>query len=1369
MTNPSLTAALFLFSMSAHPLTGLEGAVATYEGFDHYETGTALSSANTNGFGWSGGWYREDLTTSPSLGIPHKTRIRAPEDYVSLATHSISPTHTASVGGLGRQLDTAGTVDLSTGRTVYFSVLIRRNAAQDQVFGLTAAGSSHMARVALTTGNQVQVSLRNGSGAESNAHGGNIPAGDGDFLLIARFCSSVVGQETLSAKVYAAATDSVPYYEPATWDVVVSRELGTGTLDAVFFLPDARESSPLSVTSALMGEFRMAADWRDVVGAPRRIAYPPDAGVLDVTAAPYNASGNGVADDTAAIQSAIHDALANSQNTGAEQIVYLPEGTYLVSGTLWGRLFNANPALGIPQFGLILQGESESGTIIQLADSTFTNPATPSPVIWFGADSSTTGNDAFDNYLRDITIQTGNANPGAVGVDFLGNNNASIRRVTIRSGDGQGVIGLDMRRAIQGPELISRLTVEGFQAGIETAFDRLQITFEDITLKNQGIVGIQTESNTLAIRLLRSENTVPVLNVAGNDSTISLREAWLNGGSGGSALVTKSRLYLSDIEASGYDRVLSHDGINIPGLSISEYYSDSANTFASPPAHLGLLSRQHPEFFDPNHANWANVVSFGANPNDTISDATAIQAAIDSGKSVLYFPTATSSPAEYRVNTPLFLRGNIRSVEGLFQELIGFSGSFAVEEPVTTIASIEDGPGTPLLINDLSLGVTSIYFHWRLKHNSSRDLVLTNCKANLINTRGCGDLYGANIGGAPWKFDFPQNAWFRQMNPETFRGINVLNNGGDLWIHGMKTERTTTAIKTVAGGRSEVHGAFHLGQWSGAEDVPVYETVNSAFSATFRTRGSGGKSFTTTAVEERSGTIDSIPNSSLPSSALFTSYPAGFSPPTQPVVSILSSIPSAKEDASSPVSGQFTLRRTGDLGSALSVDLQLAGDAAPGSDFKAIPASVTLPAMEGEITLSVDPLDDAANEGTEDVVLSITPNSAYATGWPDSAAVSISDDDLPAAPFSTTGLRIWLREGLQRAADGRIYRWLDASGNGNDAFVYNPIANQRAPEWNPHTFGSRGAAECDVDFFQFHRSTTIANSVYSQRTLFLVLQTGSDVTTRQMLYQQGNGTSGLSLYLENGSLYFAVWPSSTVTSLSLPVSTVDNLVITAEVDTAAQSMELTINGITTSTGLTSSNSFTSSSETASLGALYETTRLPSGIERGFGEFPLQCGFIGEFLIFNCILSSPDKAAVLAYLENRLTSGFATWQLAEFSGHPDGPSSAAADILADPELDGISNLIEYALGLDPLATSNNGLPFQSFTSAGGSTYLTLQVPRSSIRSDLTYTVQVSNDLQAWFSGSPYSITLQDIPTLLEVRSATSMETEPRQFVRLKVDR
>jgi hypothetical protein len=69
------------------------------------------------------------------------------------------------------------------------------------------------------------------------------------------------------------------------------------------------------------------------------------------------------------------------------------------------------------------------------------------------------------------------------------------------------------------------------------------------------------------------------------------------------------------------------------------------------------------------------------------------------------------------------------------------------------------------------------------------------------------------------------------------------------------------------------------------------------------------------------------------------------------------------------------------------------------------------------------------------------------------------------------------------------------------------------------------------------------------------------------------------------------------------------------------------------------------------------------------------------------------------------------------------------MIRDPDRDGLQNILEYALGLNPANGSQAGLPVAS--RAGG--FLTLTYQRYA-GSGVTYLVEVSNDLVSWSSTS-----------------------------------
>ena len=102
-----------------------------------------------------------------------------------------------------------------------------------------------------------------------------------------------------------------------------------------------------------------------VLQAADRIAFPTDAGIRDVKTE-FGAKGDGVTDDTAAIQKAFKEI-----GHGHMRSLYFPDGTYLVSDTI---LFAE---------WIFVQGQSRKLTILKLKDACagFTDPAKPKPVV----------------------------------------------------------------------------------------------------------------------------------------------------------------------------------------------------------------------------------------------------------------------------------------------------------------------------------------------------------------------------------------------------------------------------------------------------------------------------------------------------------------------------------------------------------------------------------------------------------------------------------------------------------------------------------------------------------------------------------------------------------------------------------------------------------------------------------------------------------------------------------------------------------------------------------------------------------------------------------------------------------------------------
>lgn len=78
------------------------------------------------------------------------------------------------------------------------------------------------------------------------------------------------------------------------------------------------------------------------------------------------------------------------------------------------------------------------------------------------------------------------------------------------------------------------------------------------------------------------------------------------------------------------------------------------------------------------------------------------------------------------------------------------------------------------------------------------------------------------------------------------------------------------------------------------------------------------------------------------------------------------------------------------------------GTATSGSDYSALPTSVTIPANTASYVVTVSPINDTAYESTETVILAFEGNAAYVIGASSSATVSIIDNDKPTVTITAS-------------------------------------------------------------------------------------------------------------------------------------------------------------------------------------------------------------------------------------------------------------------------------------------------------------------------------------------------------------------------------
>lgn len=126
-------------------------------------------------------------------------------------------------------------------------------------------------------------------------------------------------------------------------------------------------------------------------------------------------------------------------------------------------------------------------------------------------------------------------------------------------------------------------------------------------------------------------------------------------------------------------------------------------------------------------------------------------------------------------------------------------------------------------------------------------------------------------------------------------------------------------------------------------------------------------------------------------------------------------------------------------------------------------------------------------------------------------------------------------------------------------------------------------------------------------------------------------------------------------------------------------------------------------------------------------------------------------------------GFSSWMS---KNYPSLTGSAALPG-ADPDQDGVPNLMEYALAGNPTQSDPGILPVASTSTISGSNYLTLTVQKNPAASGITDTVEVSSDLNTWNSGSGYTTILTNTAASLVVRDNSPISGTRPRFIRLRV--
>ena len=537
------------------------------------------------------------------------------------------------------------------------------------------------------------------------------------------------------------------------------------------------------------------------------VNLPEVLGAIDVTKPPYSADNTGKRDATEALSHAMLDAGRRTPGVftttdRAVQIVYLPKGTYRVSDTLCfedaavrdhrKELIQAHPDLRYIEGHMMLVGESREETIIKLDDRSAKFQNGRVPMVQMSIKPA--NNQAYYNTVRDLTLDSGLGNPGAMAMHFVSNNLGTVRNVLIRCRDNRhpAAVGLDLSTPMGGLGYIRDVTVEGFVTGIFVANYHPGYTFENITLFGQGEVGMDCSDKSAQILNLRSTNKVLALrNRTPAGQVVLLNSSLAGGAAGACAIENDGYLFVRDVDVQGYAQAIrSHEQTVAPG-HVTEFLSHGQSLKlwpSAPGASLNLEIRDTPVMPPLEKEAWTVF-----DPSVQEDDTAALQSLIDSGAEAIL---VRGAKGRLRLTDTIKIRGNLRRFHGGWCNL-------SLENPAKDgrpLFEVFTGAHPVTVIEAFSSG-QCLYDFTDIVNRSNRTVVLKDMffgygRATYRNT-GMGDLFLESVVSGGGDYDTlgmrketgwlvrNQRVWARNWNPEDYLpGIRLDHAQG--WCLGAK-------------------------------------------------------------------------------------------------------------------------------------------------------------------------------------------------------------------------------------------------------------------------------------------------------------------------------------------------------------------------------------------------------------------------------------------------------------------------------------------------------------------------------------------------------------------------------------------------------
>ncbi len=247
-----------------------------------------------------------------------------------------------------------------------------------------------------------------------------------------------------------------------------------------------------------------------------------------------------------------------------------------------------------------------------------------------------------------------------------------------------------------------------------------------------------------------------------------------------------------------------NNGTVVPGTTITEFSTAPFKTlFGGKSTSLNLPIKETLDQPRDALTQWVNIRSFqtrmvGNDWGPAIQ--AAIQAAIESGKTTIYFPHGS-----YTINTTVQVNGTVHVFQGV-GSILTAGADISRTRPMFRV---ESGNAPAVFFDFFSFeGGNENKIH--IESASNRSVVVKHSRwLHYQSKPGAGDLFVDDAAGNLYYLDHPQKVFLRALNLEDGSRTNLFNNAADLVVLNHKTEGQGTSIVNGANGRTEILGGLN--------------------------------------------------------------------------------------------------------------------------------------------------------------------------------------------------------------------------------------------------------------------------------------------------------------------------------------------------------------------------------------------------------------------------------------------------------------------------------------------------------------------------------------------------------------------------------